>query len=112
MSSSLKLFMVIISISTFAYIIRKIRKAQVQITDMCFWVFFSIALIGLAIFPEAARGMADLLEIATAVNFVFLAVIFLLMMELFFISVKISKLESKIIDLAGEIAIQEEKEYK
>ena len=56
--------------------------------------------------------MAKLLGIATAVNFVFLAVIFLLMMELFFISVKVSKLENKIIDLSGEIAIQEEKEIK
>lgn len=112
MSSSLKLFMVIISVITFAYIIRKIRKAQVQITDMCYWVFFSIALIVLAVFPEAAWGMAKLLGIATAVNFVFLAVIFLLMMELFFISVKVSKLENKIIDLSGEIAIQEEKEIK
>lgn len=63
MSSSLKLFMVIISVITFAYIIRKIRKAQVQITDMCFWVFFSIALIVLAVFPEAAWGWLSYLEL-------------------------------------------------
>lgn len=112
MSASLKLFMIMTSISTFAYIIRKIRKSQVQIADMCFWVFFSLALIVMAVFPSVAKLLADLLGIATVVNFVFLAVIFLLLMQLFFISVKLSKLESKMIDLAGEIALQGEKKTK
>lgn len=110
MSLGLKIIMIIISTGTFAYMIKKIRKSQVQITDMSFWVLFSLSLIFMAIFPEIAGLCADILGIATIMNFVFLAVIFLLLIQLFFLSIKVSKLESKIIDLAGEIAMQKERE--
>ncbi len=108
MSVGFKLILVAISVGTLAYMIRKIRKSQAQIIDMSFWVLFSLALIVIALFPEIAAIISEILGIASSINFVFLAVVFLLLVELFVLAVKVSKLESKLVDLAGEIAIQNE----
>ena len=112
MSLGLKIVMILISVGTFAYVIRKIRKSQAQIVDMSFWVIFSLALIMMVLFPELVGKVANIIGIASTINFVFLAVIFLLLLELFFLCIKISKLESKIVDLAGEIAMQNEDKSK
>ena len=109
MSIGLKVIMIIISVGTFMYVIRKIRKSQVQIPDISFWILFSLMLIFMVLFPDLAEWAADILGIASTMNFIFLTVIFLLLIELFSLCIKISKLENKIIDLTGEIAVHSEK---
>lgn len=106
MSIILRVILLLGSAGTFFYIIRKIRKSQVQIADMCFWVFFSLILIIIASFPEIAIFMAQVLQIATTVNFVFLVVIFLLLIQIFSLSIRVSKLDSKVKELAGEVALK------
>ena len=114
MNLVLRLILAFVSIITFAYIIRKIRKSQVQIVDMSFWIIFSLILIVISVFPAIAFWGANLLQIATTVNFVFLAVIFLLILQLFSLSIKVSKMDSRIKELVSEIALykKEEKEKK
>jgi hypothetical protein len=87
--------------------IKKIRKSQVRIVDVSFWILFSLALIVLAVFPGLAKYLAEAIGIAATVNFIFLVVIFLLLVGLFLLTIKVSILESKIIDMAGEIAIKD-----
>ncbi len=106
MSVLLRIILVLAAIGTFWYIIRKIRKSQTQIEDMGFWIAFSIILIIIAVFPQIAIFMANVLQIATTVNFVFLAVTFLLLFQLFLLSIKVSKLESRVKELAGEVALK------
>lgn len=108
MSITLRVLLIVCSVCTFAYIIRKIRKSQVKIGDISFWVLFSLVLIAVAMMPQIVIVLAELTGIATGVNCVFLIIIFLLLMELFLLSIKVSKMENKIIDLAGEIAIRME----
>lgn len=106
MSIILRLILLTVSLITFFYIVRKIRKSQVQLTDVSFWVLFSFVLVIIAVFPSIAYFMAGLLQIMTTVNFIFLAVIFLLLLQLFLLSIKVSKMESKMKELAGEVALQ------
>lgn len=105
MSLLLRIILIIVSIGTFFYMVRKIRKSQVQIIDVSFWIIFSLVLIIIALVPKIALFMADVLQVATTVNFVFLTVIFLLLLQVFLLSIKVSKLESKLKELAGEIAL-------
>lgn len=105
MSLLLRILLIIVSIVTFCYIVRKIRKSQVQIVDVSFWIIFSLVLIIIALIPKIALIISDILQIATTVNFVFLTVIFLLLLQLFLLSIKVSKLESKLKELTGEIAL-------
>lgn len=105
MSIGLRIMLIAASLGSFAYMIKKIRKSQVRIVDASFWVLFSLALIVLAVFPDFALFLSETIGVASTVNFVFLVVIFLLLIGLFLLSVKVSKLESKIIDMAGAIAI-------
>lgn len=100
-----RIILLTVSIGTFCYIVRKIRKSQVQITDVSFWVFFSFVLIVIALRPQIAVFMSGILQIATTVNFVFLTVIFLLLLQVFLLSIKVSKLESRIKELTSEIAL-------
>lgn len=106
MSIVLRLILLLVSFGTFCYIIRKIRKSQIQIIDVSFWIFFSLVLIIIAIIPQIAIYMSGVLQIATTVNFIFLSVIFLLLLQLFLLSIKVSKLESKMKELTSEIALQ------
>lgn len=107
MSIIFRVILLIVSIGTFCYIIRKIRKSQVQITDISFWIFLSLVLIIIALVPQIAIYMAKILQIATTVNFVFLTVIFLLLLQLFLLSIKVSKLENRLKELASEIALSD-----
>ena len=107
MSTILRVLLILVSAGTFGYIIRKIRKAQVQIVDVGFWVVFSLALLVMAIFPQIPTFFMGLIGIDSPANGVFLAVIFILMVELFFLSLKVSRLESKLTELVGEVALKE-----
>ena len=71
----------IVSILTCGFILRSIRKSQVQINDALFWIFFSIVLLVFSIFPKLAEKIANALGIVSAVNFIFLFIIFLLLIK-------------------------------
>jgi len=77
-----------------------------QIEDSLFWIFFSIILVLVSIFPDIAYFISRLLGIGTPVNFVFLAMIFILLFKVFSMSIKISQLEYKIKNLVQQIAIK------
>lgn len=109
MSIQLRVVLIIISVLTCYYTLYKIKKSQIQIEDSIFWIFTSISLVLLSIFPQIAFFCADLLAIDSAVNFVYLAVIFLLIIKVFMLSIKLSQTEERIKNLVQRIAIESHK---
>ena len=107
MSEILRISLILVSIFTLWYIIRKIRKSQMLTADASFWVVFSIFLILFAVFPNIVTKTAVFFGIISPVNGVFLLIIFLLLMKLFSLSIKVSKLESKLTELIEEVALNE-----
>lgn len=107
MSIILRILLLIVSILTFIYIIRKLRKAQVQIADVVFWLFFSLILLLMSIFPSSIIYMTKLLGVLSPVNFVYLVMIFLLFIRCFLLSIRVSCLEEKLKNLVEELAILE-----
>ena len=107
MSIVLRIVLILISGITFMIMVRKIRTAKVQIENSLFWIVFSVLLLVLSIFPQIAVYAARLLGIQTPVNFIFLFVIFILLLQQFSVSIKISQLENKIKSLTQELAVRE-----
>ena len=108
MSFWFQIVLIFVSIFTFVFILRNIRKSQVQIGDSLFWVFFSVILLIFSIFPKLAEIVASALGIVSAVNFIFLFIIFLLLVNQFQQTLRISKLDTKFKELVQSIAIKEQ----
>ena len=88
-----------------AYILRKIRKAQMQIDDALFWIVTSFLFVLLGIFLGIAIMAAQLLGVQSPANLVFLVVIFLLLFKLFALTRKVSVLEHKLKELVQRYAL-------
>ena len=105
MTPTLRVVLIVVSILTTFMIMRKIRQSKLQIEDSIFWLGFSSILIVFSIFPGLPDLLAELAGTYTTANFIYLAVIFLLI-------VKQSQLETKIKDLAQKIALDENERGK
>lgn len=106
MSTGLRIILIAVSVLTTAYLIKKIRKAQMNIEDSIFWIVMPAILILISVFPNIAESASQLIGIHTPVNFVFLAIIFILIIKLFSLSIKLSQVENKLNTLIQEYAIR------
>lgn len=97
--------LLIVTFLTSIYILNKVRKSSVKIQDCIFWIYFPIVLLIICCFPNIAVLASKMLGIGTAVNFVFLSIIFLLLLQVFLLSMKVSKLLSKVEELSEEYAL-------
>lgn len=112
MTVLLRIVLLIVSICNCVWIMRRIRKAQVKIEDAVFWILFSGCLIIMSIFPQIITLGAKLTGVQSSVNFVFLAIIFILQFKLFRMSIRISQLENKLKTLVQNYAIDQVEERK
>ncbi len=110
MSVTLRILCVLGSAITFAVIAKRIKKAKVRIDDSLFWIVFSFGLLVIAIFPDIPRFLATLFGFQATSNFVFLAVIMLLLLREFSNTMKISMLNERLNELAQEQALQAKEE--
>lgn len=72
----IRVCLVLGSLITATYILRRVRLAKVQIEDTIFWLLFSGILLILAIFPGIAYWAAYLLGFQSPINFVYIVIIF------------------------------------
>lgn len=107
MSNCLRIILIMVSVMTYFYIARKLKKSQLQVMDAFFWIVFSFVLMVIGIFPGIAIYLAKIVGIQSPVNFVYLVVIFLLILRSFMLTIRISWLEERVKNLVEEIAIRE-----
>lgn len=105
MTMTLRIVLVVVSILNCAWILLRIRKAQVKIEDSVFWILFSAMLILMSIFPGIITWGTEIVGVQSPVNFVFLAIIFVLLLKVFRLSIRVSQLESKLQTLVQRYAI-------
>lgn len=106
MDTTLRTLLLIASVVTAIWILRKIRKNRVKQEDALFWICFAIVLAVLGVFPKVSYLMASLLGIQSPSNFVFMAIIAILIEKIFSLSIQVSSLESKVEVMAAELAIR------
>ena len=107
MSLTLRIVLIVVSILTTLFMMRKIRQSKVQIEDSLFWFLFSLLLVIISIFPQIPEFLSELLGIASPVNFIFLFIIFILLIKLFYSTLRISQLDSKLKTLTQQVALKE-----
>ena len=112
MTVTLRIFLIIASLLTVIWILRKIRKMKVKMEDAIFWLIFSALIIILAIFPEISYWLSKILGIESPANLVFLFVICLLLEKIFTLSIITSQLEEKVSMLSAEVALRSQDEEK
>ena len=93
MSAAIRICLILGSFFSVQYMLRRIRKAQVQIEDTIFWLIFSILLLGFQ----------------APINFVYLVIIAVLIVNQFAMTIRISQMDSKVRKLAQRVALNEEK---
>lgn len=107
MTMTLRAALILVSLGTCTLIIRKIRQSKMQIENAIFWILLSLVLVVYSLFPQVADFCSRVLGIYATSNFLFLFAIFVLIVKVFYMSIHISQLESKITELVQKMALEE-----
>lgn len=102
-----RILLIVVSLFTTYYILKRIRQSKLQIEYAIFWIIFSGVLIVFSIFPWLVSMFTRMIGMQLPVNFIFLLFIFVLMVKLFFMTIELSALENKVKELTQEIALEE-----
>ena len=105
-----RIILIIVSLLTMSFMLRKIRQAKVQIEAAMFWVIVALILVVFSLCPALADACARLLGIYSTPNFLFLFMIFLLMVKVFSMTLQVSQLESKQKELVQKIALAQKEQ--
>lgn len=105
MGGFLRVILIIGAIMLWLFMMRKIRQSKVKIEYTIFWLAFSAVLIIIGIFPHIVYVLSGIMGFQSPVNLVFLAIIFILIVKIFFMTIQISQLENKIDELAQRVSI-------
>ena len=102
-----RILLIVVSLFTTCYILKRIRQSKLQIEYAIFWILFSGVLIVFSVFPWLVSMFTRMIGMQLPVNFIFLLFIFVLMAKLFFMTIELSTLENKVKDLTQELALEE-----
>ena len=109
MSLTLRIILIVSSILSFIFCIRRIKQSKLKIVNSVVWLLGSLALILMALFSQVIAWISTKLGFMAPVNFVFLVLIGFLLIQSFIDNIRISELNEKIKELDHYIAL---KEYK
>ena len=110
MSLVLRIALVIVSFLVVLFVLKKIRRSQLYIDDAIYWIVSAFLLLLLSIFPQIAIFAADLLEIQSPANFVFLVMIFMILVKLFNMAIELSVQKHRINRLVQKLALMKDEE--
>ena len=95
MTPVFRIILIVVSILSTWYILKKIRQSKLQIEYAIFWIIFSGVLVIISLFPWLVSLFTRLLGMQ------------LLLVKLFMMTIELSTLENKVKDLTQELALAE-----
>ena len=107
----LRITLVVVSLVTFIFVVRKIRNSKVRLEDSIFWFCFAGVIFVLSLFPQVFYWLSSLAGTYAPVNFVFLFFIFVLLIQSFHLNVRISQADTRIKELVQQLAIEKFERY-
>lgn len=105
MSRALQITLMIISVLSLVLLIQTVKKNHMNIRYSILWIVLCFVIILLSIFPKIIYWIGSLIGIITPVNTVYLMMIFLSFCLVFYLYLKISKLNQEIQNLNYELAV-------
>lgn len=109
MSIAIRVCLIVVSVLVFIFMMRRIRKEKLLISDAVFWIVFSAGLLILSIFPKIIIYTADLLGFISPTNLVFMLIIFVLLLKMFAMSLHISHTDCQLRQTVQALAILEKR---
>ena len=107
MTPVFRIILIVVSLLTTFYILKKIRQSKLQIEYAIFWILFAGGLIVFSLFPWLVSMFTRVFGLLLPVNFIFLFFIFVLLVKMFLMTIELSALENKVKDLTQELALEE-----
>lgn len=111
MTTALRVTLVIASLLLLVFIAKKVRSSKVKLEDSIFWFCFSVLLLIVSVFPQIFYCLSDLAGTMAPVNFVFLFFIFVLLIQSFNLTMRISQADTKIRELTQQLAVEKFERY-
>ena len=111
MSVMLRVVLFVAALLTLIFISRKVRDSKVRIEDSIFWFCAGVVILLLSIFPEVFYALSELAGTMAPVNFVFLFFIFVLLIQSFNLTMRISQADTKIRELTQQLAVEKFERY-
>ncbi len=108
----LRALLVIGAVAALFVVGKQVKKQKILVEDAVFWVVVAVVFVVIAIFPDIAINLAHALGFMSASNFVYLVIISLLLWKAFTNSAEISRLRTKVNELAQEIALSKLDSHK
>ena len=105
MSLTLRIFLIISSVISVIYTMKKIRKSQLNIDDSLYWIIMSVLLLVMSIFPGAVEWASKLFGFIGVVNFVFFFMIFAVIVKLFQVAIDLSVTKHRLNSLIQKVAL-------
>ena len=104
---ALRVALIIMSVISFFFVMKQIRRSKIEIGESLFWIVMSILLIIISVFTQIPAFFSKLLGIQSPSNFVFLVAIFFVMLKLFTLSIEVAKEKQKLKSLIENVALKE-----
>lgn len=111
MTTALRITLIVASLLLLVFIAKKVRSSKVKLEDSIFWFCFAVLLLIASIFPQIFYVLSDIAGTMAPVNFVFLFFIFVLLVQSFNLTMRISQADTKIRELTQQLAIEKYERY-
>lgn len=105
-NAPLRISLIICALAVLLFVLRRIRKSTMEISDLIFWIIISLALIVVAIFPQIAYFASNVLGFEAPSNFIFACGIFVLLVRTFTQDQKICELKKKLVSMSQSDALR------
>lgn len=106
MTVALRVTLFVVSLLTLVFIAKRVRSSKVKLEDSIFWFCFAVLLLLVSVFPQVFYVLSDLVGTMAPVNFVFLLFIFILLIQSFSLTMRVSRADTKIRELTQQLAIE------
>ncbi len=112
MTLELRIILVLASLLTLIFIAKKVRNSKVKLEDSIFWFCFAVLILLVSIFPEIFYVLSRITGTEAPVHFVFLFFIFILLVQVFNLSMRISQADTRIKELTQQLAVEKYERYQ
>lgn len=107
MTPALRATLIIVSLLTFFFITKKVRNSKVRLEDSISWFLVSGLILLVSIFPQIFYALSKVVGTYSPSNFVFLFFIFILLIQVFSLTMRVSQADTKIKELSQRLAIEQ-----
>lgn len=111
MTLDLRITLFAVSLLTLIFVTRKVRDAKIKLEDSIFWFCIAGLLLLVSIFPQVFFALSNIVGTYSTANFVFLFFIFVLLIQCFSLTMRISQVDTKIKELTQQLAIEKFERY-